>query len=94
MSSIRIDLPPETAALLDRLAREMKIDAGAAALRAILAGLPIVRGVHVSVPANHARVPAARLLEAHQALAQGMSAAAGRLAEAMEAMEAAGTAGG
>ena len=94
MSTIRIDVPPETAASLDRLATEMKIEPGALALRAILAGLPIVRGVHVAVPANHARAPAVRILEAHQALSQGMSAAAGKLAEAMEAMEAAGTARG
>ena len=94
MPTIRIDLPPETAAVLDRLATEMKIEPGDLALRAILAGLPVVRGVLVTVRANHARVPAARLLEAHQALTQGMSASAEKLAQAMEAMEAAGTAGG
>ena len=94
MSILRIELPTGMAAQLDRLATEMKIDIERVALRAIIDGLPIVQGVRVAVPANHARVPAARILEAHQALAQGMSAAAGKLSEAMEAMEAAGTARG
>ena len=91
MSRIQIDVPRETAALLDRVATEMNLSIEDLALRAVLAGLPIVRGVHVAVPANHARTPAARLLEAHAALAGGMAAAAEKLAQAMEAMEAAGT---
>ena len=94
MSILQIELPAGMPGQLDRLATEMKIDIGALALRAIIDGLPIVRGVRVAVPAKHASVPAARILEAHQALAQGMSSAAGKLAEAMEAMEAAGTARG
>ena len=94
MSILRIELPTGMAGELDRLATEMKIDIERVALRAIIDGLPIVRGARVAVPANHARVPAARILEAHQALTQGMSASAEKLAQAMEAMEAAGTARG
>ena len=91
MSILRIELPSWMPGQLDRLATQMNLTVERLALRAIIDGLPIVQGARVAVPAKHASVPAARILEAHQALAQGMSAAAGKLAEAMEAMEAAGT---
>ena len=94
MSTLRVNVPNETAALVDRIATEMKLTVDDLVYRAIVAGLPVVRGTLVAVPANHARAPAVRLLEAHQALSQGMAAAAEKLGQAMEEMEASGTARG